>query len=1206
MVTGWAWQADAAAIDFGGGSGVAGVGHLHVYYDGRTPVVTGADPATGALVTIRVENGGGRRFAALNNGASVTKAGRLDELAGGHTPTTMTPAAPMSGWIAYARVGAKLTRYNSVSPAAAAPKPIASTATDLVGVYRAYGSMDLGCLYLDASGNLVTWHEDGTQNGRYTYTAGLGLYSAEAWLDGDGMVHVFGLTAGSGGVPANTLKVLHQVAWSSTGAPVWSLAVARDTKGTVLGTPVPACVALVPKVARFALDAFPDASPSQFVMREGVKAASDQFALHTQDAAARWTRDKVRLPTGGAPHLVGHYVSSVTVLDGRGTPMPGLPVAVSADTLVEIKVDGASYLVGPGHGAALATDLQGKLTIATTADSLLPATLHVDTVGPESGAVIQPAAAVHDYLAGTGTLPSQSGVFSEEAFASAKVDGVPIIDPARHGAPAIKDAYTGIGQVFQQASGTGLVSRRFQGAGAAPAIHGFAVGSAPVVRGTAGAGRVTYTEFATPAEVAAHLDAIRALPQYGGVWDDFLDWAGDVWEGVKNGAIAVYHVAVHAVTSVFVYIGDKIVELVGFVLDTVDATVRAVEAVVREVVETITAVVDWLKSLFDFKDIWDTKTALESGMRTLTSYASSTIEYYGGRASGWFAAQEQKVTDTLVALKEEYAGRPLGDAANQPPTVTDPSGHGLADGQIKDNPQSTWMLTQVMGPKTVAATRAATSKALASGPITDAFGVFLVDLAQTDLSDTADRVLADLEAIVAGVTDPADPDAGAKASVVAVIDILEQLSLGALRAADHVVAAVVRLATTICAHLQKALDEPFDLGGPVNTLYRWIQEQAGVTDVKDLSLGGLIFLIAGFFTTTSYKLVMGVDEAPFPGGLFPPIAPPPWLSVPDDTVGMPPAELNALYKNLQIVSGFAGVFGGGFDAMADLVPVVSFNETGDWPYQLQQFIGMSSALLSSGLYGTLSSLPPVGGNDWKGADGAWTIAWVFAAVNTLFSVGTVFLDNGRKDWQKDTPIFRNTGKVEKKGGETAVTATRGPLIVGALSIGFLAASGAACAKSHTNPYGTAQIILSGLPGVFGLLRWNLLPKDPASRNRAGIAALLDVVATESSAIMLLAGGIVTGAPYIGPEQPLGYGAVGRPYRAEIHASGGTRPFDAPLKDWTVASGTLPTGLTLDPATGTVSGTPTAPGTWRFSVGCTDSYGPPQYSNIAGMTLTITP
>ena len=61
------------------------------------------------------------------------------------------------------------------------------------------------------------------------------------------------------------------------------------------------------------------------------------------------------------------------------------------------------------------------------------------------------------------------------------------------------------------------------------------------------------------------------------------------------------------------------------------------------------------------------------------------------------------------------------------------------------------------------------------------------------------------------------------------------------------------------------------------------------------------------------------------------------------------------------------------------------------------------------------------------------------------------------------------------------------------------------------------------------------------------------------------------------------GTVGEPYSAKLQATGNNIT-------WSVASGNLPTGLTLESNTGTISGTPTAAGTSTFTVTAENSAG----------------
>gem|GEM_PF-987463 len=86
---------------------------------------------------------------------------------------------------------------------------------------------------------------------------------------------------------------------------------------------------------------------------------------------------------------------------------------------------------------------------------------------------------------------------------------------------------------------------------------------------------------------------------------------------------------------------------------------------------------------------------------------------------------------------------------------------------------------------------------------------------------------------------------------------------------------------------------------------------------------------------------------------------------------------------------------------------------------------------------------------------------------------------------------------------------------------------------------------------------------------------------------------------------LSAGITGSAYTATVAVSGGTSPYT-----WSVTSGSLPTGLSVNPATGAVSGTPTAAGSATFTVRVTDSTSPAQaatqsYTLDIGAPLAIT-
>ncbi|HUB75604.1 MAG TPA: Ig domain-containing protein, partial [Solirubrobacteraceae bacterium] len=75
-------------------------------------------------------------------------------------------------------------------------------------------------------------------------------------------------------------------------------------------------------------------------------------------------------------------------------------------------------------------------------------------------------------------------------------------------------------------------------------------------------------------------------------------------------------------------------------------------------------------------------------------------------------------------------------------------------------------------------------------------------------------------------------------------------------------------------------------------------------------------------------------------------------------------------------------------------------------------------------------------------------------------------------------------------------------------------------------------------------------------------------------------------------------SAGSPYSAQLSATGGSGDYA-----WSIATGTLPAGLTLNATTGAISGTPTAPGTSTVTFAATDA-GPPSQTATAQLGLSV--
>jgi hypothetical protein len=132
--------------------------------------------------------------------------------------------------------------------------------------------------------------------------------------------------------------------------------------------------------------------------------------------------------------------------------------------------------------------------------------------------------------------------------------------------------------------------------------------------------------------------------------------------------------------------------------------------------------------------------------------------------------------------------------------------------------------------------------------------------------------------------------------------------------------------------------------------------------------------------------------------------------------------------------------------------------------------------------------------------------------------------------------------------------------------------------------------ISGTPSTAGTANFTVQVADSASGKVSQAFALTINPASGTLAI-------TTGSP-------LPSGTVGTAYSQTLAASGGTQPYT-----WSVVSGALPSGISLNSSSGSLTGTPSSAGTFAFTVQVSDKNSlkasKPFGITIAGATATLT-
>jgi len=164
--------------------------------------------------------------------------------------------------------------------------------------------------------------------------------------------------------------------------------------------------------------------------------------------------------------------------------------------------------------------------------------------------------------------------------------------------------------------------------------------------------------------------------------------------------------------------------------------------------------------------------------------------------------------------------------------------------------------------------------------------------------------------------------------------------------------------------------------------------------------------------------------------------------------------------------------------------------------------------------------------------------------------------------------------------------TCGSNTTGAVGVAFN--SGVLAVTGGTPPY-TYSIVSGSLSGTLALN-----PTTGAVIGTPGVAGSFTVKVTDFKSQSVTSCKIVINPAPLSVTCPGGTAQVNAAYSSIVAGSGGV-----PNYTYSVAAGALPTGLTLNPSTGAITGTPNAAGTFGFTIKVTDSTGAAALSSCSG-------
>jgi hypothetical protein len=253
------------------------------------------------------------------------------------------------------------------------------------------------------------------------------------------------------------------------------------------------------------------------------------------------------------------------------------------------------------------------------------------------------------------------------------------------------------------------------------------------------------------------------------------------------------------------------------------------------------------------------------------------------------------------------------------------------------------------------------------------------------------------------------------------------------------------------------------------------------------------------------------------------------------------------------------------------------------PANATNLVGATQQYTATGTYSDSSTQNLTSQAAWTSSK--TTVATISASgLATAVSAGTTTISAGLAGVTNGTTLT-----VQAPPTLTAITVTpANPSILVAASQQFTA---------------TATYSDSSTQNISGQATWRSSSTGVATISAGGLATAVSAGTTSISAALAgVTNGTtltVTAAPLAIVTTSLPSGVLNGAYSATLAASGGTMPYT-----WSIASGSLPTGLTLNTSSGAITGTPTAAGSFSFTARVSDASSPVQTAT-GSLGLTIT-
>ncbi len=632
---------------------------------------------------------------------------------------------------------------------------------------------------------------------------------------------------------------------------------------------------------------YPDCAISDTPAIIAVDADIGALHLYIMDPSTNlWLAKPITLPST-RQYEITTWQTDITALDDRGAPLLNYDLDLRADSATDLLVNAEYHVVTSTTSARIRTNELGKLLVSSLAASLAPPAFVLSGASVPPQASCSPGASVNEYFVGTGSILGKPQFSPDAVKQMSPGKGLSSGDAAKAHKAIQQCALLG-----QQAGSPMAKAMPLSG----PRYHVYARRNGVLMH------------HASVDEQEAHdLACTSAASVWSDVWDKTKHFAGDVWHAIENGVHAVESLVVdlaRKAITIVVKIGDTLVRLADWVIDTLEAGLHAIGAVLNWIKVTIEKAIEWLKALFDFKAIWHTKEALASQLHALPEIVTNAINRVSSSMRGFVGATKEDVHRLFDPLIKAHQGKSFKAVQGFPEVGQAPSNEPLAGSvsaaEIVTNPSASWMQNKIVS-------NAPTDYAPPTSPADAADNFF------SAIADVGDDLFAIFSDFCKGFTDLCDdPKNFSNILISSLLSLARDTLIAVLDVFDTFVQGLLALGEVAMKGITAVLDQELKWGF-INDIYGWVARRAGGKSDK-LTMCNLVALMAAFPVTITYKLIVGADQEPFPDGKLPPF-PKPRGAVASASGD----DRKSVYQGFRTTSGVLAIIGGGLVASCDLL-----------------------------------------------------------------------------------------------------------------------------------------------------------------------------------------------------------------------------------------------------------------------------------------------